>query len=78
VQGAPNQAEAIQLVEFLLSKQAQERFSEANYEYPVLAEATTTPLLASWGTFKENELPLYKLGELNKEAVMVFNEAGWK
>ena len=31
----------------------------------------------SWGDFKEDNLPLSKLGELNKNAVVIFDEVAW-
>jgi iron(III) transport system substrate-binding protein len=75
---APNKANAIQFIEFLASKPAQEVFAKANYEYPVNGEVAPSDLLTSWGTFKEDTLSLSKLGENNKKAVLVFDNAQWK
>lgn len=75
---APNKANAIKFVEFLASKKAQEVFAKANYEYPVNEEVAPSELLKSWGTFKEDKLSLTKLGENNKKAVLVFDNAEWK
>jgi len=75
---APNKKAAIEFVEFLASKEIQELFAEANYEYPVNPNAESSELLKSWGSFKEDSLALAKLGELNKEAVITFDEVGWK
>ncbi len=75
---APNKENAIKFIEFLISKEAQEVFATANYEYPVNANVEVSELLKSWGSFKEDTLSLSKLGELNKKAVIVFDEAGWK
>jgi len=33
--------------------------------------------LKSWGEFKEDSLPLSKLGELNKKAVIIFDAVAW-
>lgn len=74
---APNRENAVKLLEYLLSKEVQEKFAKANYEYPVNPNAESSDLLKSWGDFKEDELPLSKLGELNKNAVVVFDEVGW-
>ena len=74
---APNKEEAIAFIEFLSSVAAQSTFSSSNYEYPVNPEAQPSSLLQEWDTFKEDELSLSRLGELNKQAVLTFDEAGW-
>lgn len=75
---APNRENAVKFIEFLVSKEAQEVFANSNYEYPVNEEVKPAPLLESWGEFKEDSLNLSKLGEFNKNAVLIFDEAGWK
>ena len=74
---APNKANAIKFMEYLVSKEVQEIFAKTNYEYPVNASANTSALLTSWGEFKEDHLSLTKLGELNKAAVITFDEVAW-
>ena len=74
---APNKANAVKFMEYLVSKEVQEIFAKTNYEYPVNAAANTSELLTSWGDFKEDHLSLTKLGELNKEAVITFDEIAW-
>lgn len=75
---AKNRDNAIKLLEFLLSKEAQESFAEANSEYPVNAEVKPSELVASWGEFKEDAISLDKVGEFQGEAVKIFQEVGWK
>lgn len=75
---APNKENAIKFIEFLASKEAQEVFAKANYEYPVNTEVQPSELLQSWGTFKEDNIALSILGKNNKKAVIIFDEAGWK
>ena len=75
---SPNKNNAIKFIEYLASKEVQEIFAKANYEYPVNKNAESSELLKSWGDFKEDNLPLSKLGELNKEAVIIFDEVKWK
>ena len=74
---APNKEYAIKFIEYLVSKDVQEIFAKANYEYPVNKKASASDLLKSWGDFKEDNLPLSKLGELNKDAVIIFDEVAW-
>ena len=75
---APNKDNAIKFVEFLASKEAQELFAQANYEYPVLAGVKSSELVSSWGQFKDDTISINTLGENNKAAVKVFDQAGWK
>ncbi len=75
---APNKDNAIKFIEFLISKEAQEVFAKANYEYPVNNEVEPSELLQSWGAFKEDTLALSTLGKYNKKAIIIFDEAGWK
>jgi iron(III) transport system substrate-binding protein len=78
VKSSKNPANAIQLLEFLSSAQVQASYAQNNSEYPVNPAVSPSELLQSWGTFKEQSLPLSRLGELNGEAVKLFNEIGWK
>ncbi|MEN0045636.1 MAG: Fe(3+) ABC transporter substrate-binding protein [Bacteroidota bacterium] len=75
---APNKENAIKFIEYLASTEAQEVFAKANYEYPVNPAVEPADLLKSWGDFKEDQLPLSKLGENNKLASLVFDAAGWQ
>ncbi|MEL6636697.1 MAG: Fe(3+) ABC transporter substrate-binding protein [Bacteroidota bacterium] len=75
---APHRDNAVKLIEFLSGVKAQEIFAKSNYEYPVNPSAQASELLQSWGAFKEDTLPLSKLGELNQQAVILFDQVGWK
>jgi len=73
-----NRDNAVRLLEFLLSPEAQAWYASVNYEYPVSADAKISGLLATWGPFKADVINLSKLGELNAEAVKTMDRAGWK
>lgn len=75
---AKNRNAAKQLMEFLANPASQSWYAEANGEYPVSAEATVSATLDAWGTFKADELPLARLGELGPEAVRLMDRAGWR
>lgn len=75
---APNRDNAIKLIEFLLGKDSQAQYANANYEYPVRKDVQPSELLQSWGEFKWDEINLTQLGKNNKRAVEIFNEAGWE
>lgn len=72
-----NKENAMQLIEFLLEKESQELLASANYEYPVNPNAEWPELLKSWGTFKEDDINLSRLGDYIPESMKIFNEAGW-
>ncbi|MEX0995673.1 MAG: Fe(3+) ABC transporter substrate-binding protein [Flavobacteriaceae bacterium] len=75
---APNKANAIKFIEFLVSEEAQKVFALSNYEYPVNSNVAISETLKNWGTFKEDTINLSLLGENNKKAVILFDEASWK
>lgn len=75
---APNKENAIKFIEFMASKEAQELFAKANYEYPVLAGVKSSDLVSSWGQFKDDTISINTLGENNAAAIKVFDQAGWK
>ncbi len=55
---APNKAAALKLMEFLVSDAAQKIYAETNYEFPVKAGVPVSDLVASWGAFTPDTLPL--------------------
>ena len=75
---APNKENAIALMEFLSEEKAQQTLANVNYEYPINPKASKASLLKTWGDFKTDSVPFYKLGEYNSQAVKIFDEAGWK
>lgn len=75
---AKNQENAITFLEFLSEEQAQKKFAESNYEYPVNPRIEPSDLLQSWGEFKEQGMNLSVLGDHNMDAIKIMNEVGWK
>ena len=73
-----NKENAIKLIEYMTSVEAQEFLSANNYEFPVNPGAAKPELLESWGDFKMQELNFDTLGEHNKKAIEIFNKTGWK
>lgn len=73
-----NKENAEKLMEFLLSYDAQLTLSEENHEYPVNPEVPWPALLEEWGHFKEDTVPLSRLGQHLQEAMLIFNRAGWE
>lgn len=75
---APNKADAIKLMEYLLAAEAQKLLAEGNYEFPVRKDVAVHPILTSWGNFKADRLNVSVLGENNPEAVRLADRAGWR
>ncbi|MFP3949040.1 MAG: Fe(3+) ABC transporter substrate-binding protein, partial [Longimicrobiales bacterium] len=73
---AGNVENAVALLEFLTGDEAQELFASANHEYPVKAGVAWSPTLEGWGEFRADTLDLTVLGELNDEAVRIFDRVG--
>jgi iron(III) transport system substrate-binding protein len=79
IAGAKHKGNAVKLLEFLVSDEAQQWYAQANHEYPVKAGTPVSDIVKSWGyPFKTDGLMVSKLGEHNAEAVKVFDRAGWK
>ncbi|MGS0680943.1 Fe(3+) ABC transporter substrate-binding protein [Shewanella sp. 125m-7] len=69
-----NKATALKLMEFLSGDKAQHTYAEVNFEYPVKADVAPSKLVASWGTFKADDLPIYKLAEYHGAAIKLLDE----
>lgn len=75
---AGNRDNAVRLLEFLVSDEAQRWYAEGNNEYPVKAGIALSSTLESWGGFNADTLNLNALGELNADAVRAMDRAGWR
>lgn len=78
VKSAPNRAEAVALLEFFTTEEAQSIYAVANHEYPVVDGVELSPVLERLGEFKEDPLNASELGDHNREAVRVMDRAGWR
>ncbi|MES9822072.1 MAG: Fe(3+) ABC transporter substrate-binding protein [Candidatus Thiodiazotropha sp.] len=75
---AKNRKNAIRLLEFLVNRDSQAWYAEANGEYPVRKDVDANQLLKGWGDFKMDRLNLAQLGLLNPDALRMMDRAGWK
>lgn len=75
---ARHKENAIKLIEFLSSAEAQEWYSAVNNEYPVVPGSKVSETLKSWGEFKADSVELSKLGKNNRAAVELMDKAGWR
>lgn len=74
---AKNRDNAIKLLEYLVSPEAQESFAHANFEYPVNQSVQISLVVKAWGDFKEDSLPLSIVGEHGVKATKIAQEAKW-
>lgn len=77
VKHSEKQENAIKLIEYLTSVDAQSSYANANYEFPVNPLVAPHELLASWGTFNKQNITLDTLREHATLAAMLMNQAGW-
>ncbi|MCA9838688.1 MAG: Fe(3+) ABC transporter substrate-binding protein [Trueperaceae bacterium] len=78
VNTAPHQENALKLLEFLVSPEAQEIFADQNFEYPVVESAPMSDVIKNFGDFKADDLNVALLGENNPEAVRIMDRVGWR
>ena len=80
VKGAPNKANAIKLVEFLLSEEAQNHIVNNTFEYPMIAGVSPHPLVVNMGLdFKQDlKTKVVNYGKRQADALEVMTAAGWK
>lgn len=74
---APNKANAVKLLEFLVSNDAQALYASANYEYPVRTGAKIDPIIAGLGTLKTDQIDLVTVAKSRKLASELVDRVGF-
>ena len=72
---APNRDNAIKLLEFLVSEEAQALYANKNFEYPVID--TDKLDIGGLGDFKADTLPISTLAENAELAQKIIDRTGW-
>jgi len=72
---APNKANALALMNFLVSESAQKMYAETNMEYPVRPGVQPSKLVASWGQFIADDLSLEIIAKQRKAALILLDKA---
>ena len=75
---APHKAEAIKLLEWMTTPEAQSIFAELNMEFPANPSVEPAPVVKSWGSFKADTINVEFAGKLQPEAIKLMDRAGWK
>lgn len=68
---APNRDSALKLMEWLSSDNAQKIYAETNHEFPVEPGIPTSELVAGWGSFTPDALPLSEIAGHRAEALKI-------
>lgn len=74
---SPNSGNAVKLIEFLLSPDAQKVYAEANFEFPVLANVPLHPTIAHLGMLKVDTLRLSAIATHRAAASMMVDRVGF-
>ena len=74
---APNKANAMKLIEWLVGEKAQHMHADLNYEYPVRSGIAINPTINGYGTLKPDALPLSKIADHKKAAAALVDKVGF-
>ena len=75
---SPNKSNALKLIRYLTTDEAQETYVNNTYEYSVKPDIMPNKIVSDWGTFKKDPLDLNILGIKRNDAIRIFDAAGWK
>jgi iron(III) transport system substrate-binding protein len=75
---AKHRDEALRLLEWLSSPEAQNLFADSNMEYPANPKVKPHPRVAAWGDFKADPINVATYGEHQAAAVKLMDRAGYK
>lgn len=68
-QSAPNRDNAVTLMNYLTTEEAQSIYAKVNFEYPANPAVPPSDLVAGWGDLKPDNLPLETIADHREQAV---------
>jgi iron(III) transport system substrate-binding protein len=74
---APNKANAMKLIEFLVSDKAQQMHADLNYEYPIAAGVPLNKTIAGYGKLNPDPMPIARIAEHKKDAARLVDKVGF-
>jgi iron(III) transport system substrate-binding protein len=74
---APNKANAMKLIEWLVGDKAQHMYADLNYEYPVRPGIAVNPTIAGYGKLNADTIPLSKIADHKKAAANLVDKVGF-
>lgn len=69
--------EAIKLLEWMTTEEAQRVFADVNMEFPANNSVEPSPEVAAWGDFKRDNVNIEVAGSRQPEAIMLMDRLGW-
>ena len=74
---APNRANAVKFLEYLVSPDAQKIYAEANFEFPVRQGATVHPIIAALGNLKVDPVSVAEIARHRVTASKLIDKVGF-
>ncbi|MEM7243532.1 MAG: Fe(3+) ABC transporter substrate-binding protein [Pseudomonadota bacterium] len=74
---APNKDNAVKMMEWLSSAEAQEIYAETNGEYPLIPGSSPSELVASWGDLNPDDLALVDIANLRGTSLRLVEEVNF-
>jgi iron(III) transport system substrate-binding protein len=78
VKTAPNKANAVKFIEYLVTPEAQRYLADTSMEFPANPKVQPHGILAAWGDFKHDQLNAAKFASYQPEAMRIMDRVGWK
>ena len=75
---AKHKQTAVNFLEWLSGDEAQNLFTDMNFESPVNPKVKPVDAVARWGSFRQNPINVTRAGELQVQAVKLMDRAGYK
>ena len=75
---AKNRENAIRLLEFITSVEAQRTLAASSFEYPANPAADPHEILKGWGDFKQEQVGVAAAGENQVAAIKLADRAGYR
>jgi iron(III) transport system substrate-binding protein len=75
---AKHRADAIRLIEYLSTAEAQNLYADTNYEYPANPAVKPNDLIAAWGSFKADQVDVAAAGQFQVAAIKLMDRVGYK
>jgi iron(III) transport system substrate-binding protein len=77
IKTAPNKANAVKLIEHMLSADTQKIFADTNFEYPIRANIAVNPIIASFGELKPDATTMTAIAKARARASQLVDEVGF-
>ncbi|MCG6204988.1 Fe(3+) ABC transporter substrate-binding protein [Rhodopseudomonas sp. HC1] len=74
---APNKANGVKLIEWLVGEKAQQIYADANYEYPIRPGVPLNPTIAGYGKLTADPLPIAQIAAQRKTASTLVDKVGF-